>query len=268
MIASYPLFFVLLLGQALVCLWMAGLYVWGRKAGNMGTVDVGWSAGIAISAVLYLLLLPSATLWRTLLGGGLLIVWALRLSAFIYSNRVAAREEDARYARLRTHWGKAADAKFFWFVYQSQAFLVTLFMIPFLVLLTNPVKEFRMWDLLAVLIWVVSLLGESVADRQLAHWRAQPENRGKTCRSGFWRYSRHPNYFFEWVHWFTYVCFSFGAPGWPWSLAGPVLMFIFLFWVTGIPHTEKQALVSRGDDYRDYQSTTPMFFPWFPKKVK
>lgn len=268
MLDTYPLIFVLLLGQAVVCLWMTGLYLWGRKARNMGTVDVGWSGGIAICVLLYLLFLPSAVPWRSFLGGGLLAVWALRLSYFIYSNRVSGREEDSRYARLRAYWGESADVKFFWLVYQSQAVLVTLFMVPFLILQANPSAGFRMVDFAAALVWAVAVAGESLSDRQLASWRANPENRGKTCRSGLWRYSRHPNYFFEWVHWFSYVLLAFGAPGWLWSLTGPVLMWIFLFRVTGIPHTEKQALVSRGMDYKNYQETTSVFIPWFPKKVK
>jgi len=109
-------------------------------------------------------------------------------------------------------------------------------------------------------------VGESMADRQLAHFRAQPANRGKTCRDGFWRYSRHPNYFFEWLHWFAYVALAVGSPvGWlAWS--GPLVMFLFLRFVSGVPYTETQALRSRGDEYRRYQRDTPMFFPWFPSR--
>ena len=102
--------------------------------------------------------------------------------------------------------------------------------------------------------------------RQLAAFRAQPSNRGRTCRSGLWRYSRHPNYFFEWLHWFAYVALAVGSPvSWlAWS--GPVVMYLFLRYISGIPFTEANALRSRGDDYREYQRTTPMLFPWFPRK--
>ncbi|MDE2345901.1 MAG: DUF1295 domain-containing protein, partial [Gammaproteobacteria bacterium] len=107
--------------------------------------------------------------------------------------------------------------------------------------------------------------GESIADLQLARFRANPANRGRTCRHGLWRYSRHPNYFFEWLHWFAYVCLAIGSPiAWlAWS--GPVVMYVFLRWISGIPYTEAQALRSRGDDYRAYQQSTPMLLPWFPK---
>ena len=105
-----------------------------------------------------------------------------------------------------------------------------------------------------------------LADRRLAHFRGRPGNRGKTCREGWWHYSRHPNYFFEWLHWWSYMALAAGAPyGWV-ALLAPTAMFYLLFRVTGIPPTEAQALASRGDDYREYQRTTSVFFPWFPKR--
>jgi steroid 5-alpha reductase family enzyme len=81
------------------------------------------------------------------------------------------------------------------------------------------------------------------------------------CRAGLWRYSRHPNYFFEWVHWWAYVLIGHAAPL---TLLGPAAMLLFLFRVTGIPYTERQALKSRGEQYREYQRTTSRFVPWPP----
>jgi len=140
--------------------------------------------------------------------------------------------------------------------------------VPFLpvVYFDQPVPRWS--DVLAIAVWIVAIAGEGVADRQLARFRADPENRGKTCRAGLWRYSRHPNYFFEWVHWFTYVLLAFGSPYVWLTLAGPAVMLLFLYKVTGIPYTEKRALMSRGDDYRRYQETTSAFVPWFPRKAK
>ena len=105
--------------------------------------------------------------------------------------------------------------------------------------------------------------GESIADAQLARFRSQPASRGKVCEAGLWRYSRHPNYFFEWLHWWAYVMFAIGASHW-WIalLLGPVLMLIFLLKITGIPHTEARALESRGQAYRQYQRTTSVSVPW------
>jgi steroid 5-alpha reductase family enzyme len=118
------------------------------------------------------------------------------------------------------------------------------------------------WLVSAVLIWVFAVAGETLADAQLARFRTTPGNQGLVCREGLWRYSRHPNYFFEWLHWFSYVALASGAAI---SWLGPVLMYVFLRWLSGIPHTEAQALRTRGELYRTYQRTTPMLIPWFPR---
>jgi steroid 5-alpha reductase family enzyme len=115
-------------------------------------------------------------------------------------------------------------------------------------------------------IGVLSIAGESLADWQLSRFRSQAANRGQVCNHGLWRYSRHPNYFFEWLHWWAYVCFAIS--NWPWgclTLLGPLTMWYLITRVTGIPPTEAQSLKSRGEAYRRYQQTTSPFFPWFPR---
>ena len=105
----------------------------------------------------------------------------------------------------------------------------------------------------------------SLADRQLSAFKADPANRGRTCRQGLWRWSRHPNYFFEWVHWLAYVPLAWGSSWWPATLLAPAIMLYLVTKVTGIPPTEAQSLRSRGEDYADYQRTTSAFFPWPPR---
>jgi steroid 5-alpha reductase family enzyme len=83
-----------------------------------------------------------------------------------------------------------------------------------------------------------------------------------------WAWSRHPNYFFEWLHWFAYLFLAIGSPQFWLSLIGPVVMLAFLYRVSGIPWTEAQALRSRGDDYRRYQNEVSAFFPLPPSISK
>jgi len=233
-----------------------------RRTGNAGVVDVLWTFGIGLLAVLYAL---AADGWgpRRLLVGVLAGAWSARLGWHL-AVRVASEQEDGRYANLRRRLGQRFDGWMFWF-FQAQAALAVLLSLAFLVPSLATAPGWRPQDGLAVALWLLSIGGESLADRQLRLWRANPANRGVTCRAGLWRYSRHPNYFFEWIHWTVYPVLSIGLPyGWTLWFA-PLLMLFLVLRVTGIPPTEEQSLKSRGEDYRDYQRTTNAFFPGPPR---
>lgn len=252
----------------LVVVWVAAAIAmtlawrWQRARDNAGIVDVVWAAGVGGAAVLAAAMGEGAALPRILLAV-LGALWGARLAVHLWK-RVRCEDEDGRYAYLRAHWN--GDQRKFFLFFQAQAVLIVLFSLPFVAVAANPTDA--PWLLGAIAVWLISVGGEAVADRQLADFRADPANKGRTCRDGLWRYSRHPNYFFEWVHWLTYVVLAAGSPLWWLALAGPLVMYVFLRYVSGIPYTEQQALRSRGDDYRDYQRSTPMLFPWFPKDSK
>ncbi|TBR12317.1 MAG: DUF1295 domain-containing protein [Lysobacter sp.] len=236
-------------------------WAWQQHSRNAGIVDVLWSAGLGASAITLAILGEGAGAPRIALAV-LAGVWSIRLAIHL-AHRVLSEPEDGRYAHLRAHW-RGDGVKFFLF-FQLQAALIPLFSLPFYAVARNPLPGISSWLVLGVVIWCATITGEAVADRQLATFRADPAHRGMTCRRGMWRYSRHPNYFFEWLHWFAYVALAIGSPAFALAVAGPVVMYVFLRWLSGIPYTEAQALRSRGEDYRDYQRTTPMLFPWFPR---
>jgi len=229
-----------------------------RLTGNAGIVDLIWAASLGIMALSYATL---ATGWgpRRALVAGLAGLWSARLTWHL-ARRVSREAEDGRYAILRERWADRFDPWMFWF-FQAQGLLAVLLSLVFLVLCRAPETGWRSQDLLAALLWIVSIGGESIADHQLARWRAIPGNRGRTCRHGLWGFSRHPNYFFEWLHWLVYPVLGIGL-AWGWSLwLAPAVMLFLVLKVTGVPPTEEQALRSRGDDYRAYQRTTNAFFP-------
>ena len=237
-------------------------WAWQQRRENAGIVDVLWSGGLAASALGIALVGTGAVVPRLMVGalGG---VWGARLALHLW-HRVRGEPEDGRYHALRAHWG---NHPYKWFgLFQFQALLIALFSIPFAAAATNTDSS-ALWSAIGIGIWLVSVGGESVADRQLARFRAAPANRGRTCRAGLWRYSRHPNYFFEWLHWFSYVAHAVGAPAAWYTLAGPLLMYVFLRWISGVPYTEAQALRSRGDEYREYQRSTPVLIPWWPRQA-
>ncbi|MFZ5831036.1 MAG: DUF1295 domain-containing protein [Planctomycetota bacterium] len=254
----------ILVGLIFVSALMLVLWLVQRRTGNAGIVDVGWAGGIGILGVFYAAT-SDGYLPRRILVALLIGVWSARLAIYLLRDRVLGREEEGRYRSLRTTWGAAADRNLFFF-FQLQAVLASFFALPVLVVTHHPVEHWTGWDVAGTLLWIVSVGNTVLADRTLARFKARRENRGKTCREGWWRYSRHPNFFFEWLHWFSYVLLSVGASYWWVTLLAPALMLYFLLRVTGIPPTEAQALASRGDDYRQYQRTTSAFVPWFPKK--
>lgn len=241
---------------------MAALWAVQRRTGDAGIVDVAWAAGVGALAA-YFAWAADGLPERRLLIAAIALVWALRLTGYLF-RRVMRMPEDGRYQEMRESWGEGANRNLFWF-FQIQAFWSVLFAAPMFLAARNS-AALGWADLLGAAVWATALIGESVADRQLDRFRSDPTTRGKVCREGLWRYSRHPNYFFEWVHWWAYVLIGWQAPlGWL-TLAGPAVMLFFLFKITGIPPTEKHLLNSRGDAYREYQRTTSAFFPWPPEE--
>jgi steroid 5-alpha reductase family enzyme len=253
---------LVLAGAVVTSAMMTGLWLLQRARRDAGWVDVGWSYGIGILAVLYAIAGDGDPARRGLVGA-LGAVWSLRLGTYILANRVIGKPEDSRYQTLRASWGERAQPYFFLF-FQAQALLDVLFAVPLLVAMRKPGAPFDGFDLAGVAVWLVAVGGETIADRQLARHRADPALRGRTCRSGLWRFSRHPNYFFEFLHWWAYVALAAGAPAWWLALLGPAVMAFFLLKVTGIPATEAQALKSR-TDYAEYRRTTSAFIPWPPR---
>ena len=241
---------------------MAALYVFSMRVRNLGFVDVGW-AGLMAAAALFVGLVaegsPMARGLVALFGS----VWGARLCLHLL-HRVLHEEEDGRYRALRGAWGEARWRYFLFF--QGQAVVVALFALPFVAAASQDKAAPDAWVVAAVAVWLLAMAGETLADRQLAAFRADPANRGRTCRAGLWAWSRHPNYFFEWLHWFAYVLLAVGGDLFGWTLVGPVLMFAFLYRVSGIPWTEAQSLRSRGEDYARYQREVSAFFPWPPRR--
>lgn len=151
--------------------------------------------------------------------------------------------------------------------YQLQAVLLASLTLPYAVVMANDARGLGIFELLGALIWLVAVVGEALADSQLENFKKDPANKGKVCQIGLWNYSRHPNYFFEWLIWISFFIFSLDSAGGIFTVYCPVVMYVFLTRVTGIKATEEQSLRTRGDAYRIYQKTTSAFVPWFKDRV-
>lgn len=251
------------LGLGAAALMMFVLWIVQRRTNNAGIVDVGWAVGIG-ALTLAFALSASGAAHRRIVVAAMTTIWSARLAQHLI-RRISSEPEDGRYQNLRNWAGERQQVVLFVF-FMLQATWVLIFAVPQYIAMQN-VRAFGGFDIAAILIFMISLIGEFIADRQLAAFRRSPANAGEVCQVGLWRYSRHPNYFFELLHWFAYPLMAIGIGRAAWlALIGPSFMLLFLLKITGIPPTEKRALQSRGDRYRAYQRTTSAFIPWFPRE--
>ena len=190
---------LVLSGWLLVAAVFAALWLLAVRQKNAGWVDVGWSLTLVLLAGWYALLAEGYP-WRRAFLFLLCAGWGWRLGFHILRRLLRERKEDPRYRFLREHWGVAADRRFFGF-FQAQGLANLVLTAPVLLLMKLPLPEPSLFDLAGALLMAAAVAGEALADRQLARWKADPANRGKTCRAGLWAWSRHPNYFFEWLFW-------------------------------------------------------------------
>ncbi len=238
---------------------MAGAWWLQRRSGNAGWVDVVWTFSLGLAGVVAVLATGQGA--RAWLVAALVAAWALRLGLYILG-RTRQGPEDARYKHFRREWGAAFQPRMFGFL-MIQAAAAALLLLPMVLAAASP-RPLGWPDALAVLVLAVAVVGEGMADAQLGRFRANPANHGKVCDTGLWAWSRHPNYFFEWLHWLAYPLFALGADhGWL-ALLGPAFMYWLLVHVSGIPPLEAQMLRSRGEAYRAYQGRVSAFLPLPP----
>lgn len=238
---------------------------WGlvRKSGKSGWIDAIWSFSVGIGAIIAVVL-ADATWQRRSAILILVLAWSLRLGLHI-TQRSVSHGDDPRYAKLITEWGESASSRLFWFL-QIQALAAFILVLSvYLAAMSRPGFPI-FWDMIAVAIIAVALMGEALSDSQLARFRKTPEAKTEICETGLWAYSRHPNYFFEWLFWCAWPLMAITASPWSWlSLLAPIQMYWLLVHVSGIPPLEQHMLKSRGEKFRAVQQRVNAFFPGPPK---
>ena len=257
----------LVLIAASLSILMAGAFLVQQRTGNSGWVDTIWTFSLglvgAISAVWPIE--GSALNARQWLVAALVAIWSLRLGIHI-AIRTAGISDDPRYAAFAREWGLNAPRRMFIFL-QNQALGTIPLAFAIFVAARFPSDTLRLQDFLGAALLLVGIAGEALADAQLKAFRENPDNKGRVCDVGLWRWSRHPNYFFEWFGWLAYPAIGLSLD-YPWGIAtllAPIFMYWILVYATGIPPLEEQMLRSRGERYRDYQLRTSRFFPLPPQ---
>jgi steroid 5-alpha reductase family enzyme len=252
-----------LLGWALASALLGVLYLVQRRTRDATAVDAGWALSLVLIAVLYAVLGPGDLSHRVLIAT-MVGLENLRIAALVIVR--AGPSEDSRYRELRARWrARGREQSTFAIFYQAQAFLAAALSLPVLLTVFNRHRGLEPIEWAGAALWLASAPLEALADRQLRRFKSDPASRGKTMRDGLWRYSRHPNYFFQWLTWVAYALVALAAPwGWLGVLAPALILYLILF-VTGVKPSEEAALKSRGDDFRRYQRETSAFIPWFPR---
>lgn len=267
-ILRVTLVFLLLSLAILLSAVMTFAWAIARRPGQSGWTDAIWSFAIGAAGVAGALAPidgpPSA---RQILVAVLVTLWALRLGIHI-ALRSARGSDDPRYAELKRQWGAAFSSRLFLFL-QIQAAAALLLAVSITVAARNPAPAFAWSDWLGAIILGAAVIGEGVADHQLTRFRHIPANKGRICDAGLWGWSRHPNYFFEWLGWTAYALIAIGPAaqyGWGWiALSGPLFMYWLLVHVSGIPPLEAHMERSRGAAFRAYRGRVGAFWPLPPR---
>ncbi len=251
---------------------MTAAWAIATRSGRSGWIDAIWSFAVGVAGVVAALvpLQPGEPTTRQVLVAGLAAAWSLRLGGHIARRTRGGGGDDPRYAWLRKEWGAEFRWRLFGFL-QIQAACGFLLAVSIMVAAHNPAPGLRASDGIGLLVLVIAIVGEAIADRQLARFRADPKNRGLVCDIGLWGASRHPNYFFEWLGWLAYAAIAIdsGNFAWGWvALCGPALMYWLLVHASGIPPLEAHMLRSRGVAFRTYQARVNAFWPGPPRALR
>ena len=234
-----------------------------RKINNYSIVDALWASGIAVTAFLFTHY-GNGDIPTRIVAYLIAAFWGGRLAAHL-TKRIKKHHptEDTRYQKLREIWKGREASSFFWF-FQGQALSVLLLAIPFFLIGRDP-SSWGAFETIGLSITLIGILGESLADYQLSTFASKSTDKKSVCKTDLWKYSRHPNYFFEMVIWIGIYLFACGSKyGWL-TIYAPAIITYLLIKVTGIPPAEASSLKRRGDAYREYQRTTSPFIPLPPK---
>ncbi|MDF1699042.1 MAG: DUF1295 domain-containing protein [Saprospiraceae bacterium] len=238
------------------------LWLWSIALKNVSIVDIFWGLGFVVVNTFYFLQTDHSTERQNVVLV-LVAIWGIRLAAYLAWRNIG-KGEDYRYQEFRQHYG---PDRYWWFSYIQtfllQGMLILIISLPLLAIHTHS-KEINWLDYLAILVWCIGFVFEAGGDYQLARFKKDPQNAGKVLNSGFWKYTRHPNYFGDATIWIAYALFCIASDSY-WPIVGSVIMIVLLLKVSGVALLERKLKTSK-PRYQEYIEKTNAFFPWFPKK--
>jgi steroid 5-alpha reductase family enzyme len=243
---------------------MTALWIVSVIIKNVSIVDLFWGIGFVITAAFYFLKSEGFEP-RKILILSLVVIWGLRLSIYLAWRNIG-KGEDFRYREFRKKYGE----KRYWWISYFQTFLLQGVLMW---LISAPLlgaqcygqnSSIGILDFAGVILWLLGFSFEAGGDYQLSVFKSNPVNKGKVLNTGFWRYTRHPNYFGDSAVWwgFGLICIAGGSYI---PVIGSVLMTALIIKVSGVALLEK-SLKEQKPQYKEYIEKTSSFIPWFPKK--
>lgn len=252
--------------QASLIIWILVtlLWLWSVLIKNVSIVDIFWGFGFVVVNALYVFNLEEIKP-RNFLLLTLVSIWGLRLTIYLAIRNIG-KGEDYRYQQFRKDYG---EDRYWWFsyfqVFLLQGVLILIVSLPLLGVHLNETSDNLVWlDYLAILVWIIGFSFEAGGDYQLYKFKKKLTNKGKVLNTGFWKFTRHPNYFGDSAVWWSYALFSIASNGY-WQVIGSVIMTLLIIKVSGVVMLEKTLKTSK-PKYKEYIENTNSFFPWFPKK--
>lgn len=257
--------FSIALAVTIVVMFVA--WLWAIKVNNFALVDAVWAFCFSLHALIFFIF-SDGLITRKILLLVMIALWSLRLGYFL-TRRIYGHhpDEDTRYQHLRSEYKDKFKVRFLIF-YFYQAISVSVLTVPFIFVFKNTSESINAFEIAGAIYWLIAVFGEAIADHQMSDFKKRSKlhpEMGRTCNIGLWKYSRHPNYFFESNIWWAFFIFMIGSQVY-WGIYPALVILFLLLKVTGVPPSEEQSLKSRGDEYRAYQKKTSVFIPWFPKE--
>jgi steroid 5-alpha reductase family enzyme len=240
------------------------LWIWSVFIKNVSIVDIFWGFGFVVVNTFYVFMSGELNA-RKILILTLVSIWGLRLAIYLAFRNIG-KGEDFRYQEFRRNYG---TKRYWWFsffqTFLLQGILIMIVSLPLLGIHSSTSSgELGLLDYLGIIVWLIGFAFEAGGDFQLAHFKRDLANKGKVLNTGFWKYTRHPNYFGDSAVWWAYAIFSIAAGSY-WQIIGSVVMTLLIIKVSGVALLEK-TLNDTKPQYREYIEKTNSFFPWFPKK--
>ena len=231
---------------------------------NASIVDIFWGLGFVVVNTFYVFHLDKIEP-RNLVLLILVAIWGLRLTMYLAFRNIG-KGEDYRYQEFRKNYG---EKRYWWFsyfqVFLLQGVLILIVSLPLFGVHNSDSSGQLFWlDYMAILTWVIGFIFEAGGDYQLYQFKKSQKNKEEVLTKGFWKYTRHPNYFGDALVWWSYAMFSMAAGGY-WQIIGAIVMTLLIIKVSGVALLEK-TLKNTKPKYKEYEENTNSFFPWFPKK--